>query len=696
MLGTTAYMSPEQAEGRKVDTRSDIFSFGAVLYEMATGRRAFTGATPISIAAAVLEKDPPGVRQLNPAVPRELERVISRCLRKDRAQRFQSIDDVRMALEDLAAQPPDTPSQGPAPMRRTRLFALATGIVLLSLAAGFALARRFFPGSAWDPPAYRFRPLVTEAEVETQPAWSPDGKAIAYAGSIDGISQVFFRDLGSPASVQITKSPLACTYPFWSPDGARIYYHAGGQLWSVGAAGGASARVLESATRATISPDGKSLVFSRGQSGTVKLWISPGDGTAPRAYQQPPFPQGLLSAVPQFSPDGSKIAVMITKSTAIQGGEFWILPFPSGTPHRILQSVSANAVIPRLDWMRDNRHLVFSAVVAGIPGSHIYVGDIEADTVRPLTSSTSDEAFPAVSPEGRRIVFASGGTDFDLFEVPLNGAPLRTLLATSRTEEYPAWSPSGTQYAYTTDASGAPELWLRSVQEGWARPLVTVGAQGTADWIRLERPVFSPDGQRVAYDVYSRQHGIWISPVAGGRPVPLDPATSDQHMPSWSPDGTWIAYRRQRGEKWELAKAPFGGGTPVVLVEDVARAGVGGGEVPWSPAGDWIAFRKTSPGLYLVSPDGRQVRQLTVYTPDVYGFSRNGTTVYAVRRLPDRGWVVTFVEAASGRESNTVELAIPSAANLAGFSLHPDGTRFATGLGVPKSDIWLMEGLRAQ
>ena len=179
------------------------------------------------------------------------------------------------------------------------------------------------------------------------------------------------------------------------------------------------------------------------------------------------FPEGLLSRCPpRFHRMSSRMTVMITKSTAIQGGEFWVLPFPWGTPHRILQSVSANAVIPRLDWMRDNRHLVFSAVAAGIPGSHIYIGDIEADTVRPLTSSTSDEAFPAVSPEGRRIVFASGGTDFDLFEVPLNGDPLRTLLATSRTEEYPAWSPSGTQYAYTTDASGAPELWLRSVQEG--------------------------------------------------------------------------------------------------------------------------------------------------------------------------------------------------------------------------------------
>jgi Tol biopolymer transport system component len=182
----------------------------------------------------------------------------------------------------------------------------------------------------------------------------------------------------------------------------------------------------------------------------------------------------------------------------------------------------------------------------------------------------------------------------------------------------------------------------------------------------------------------------------GGRPVRLDPSTADQHMPSWSPDGAWIAYRRQRGKTWELAKAPFGDGTPVVLVEDVARAGVGGGEVPWSPAGDWIAFRKTSPGLHLVSPDGKQTRQLTAYTPGVYGFSKDGTILYAVRRLPDRRWALTSVAVPDGRETKTVDLPIPPAANLAGFSLHPDGTRFATGLGVPKSDIWLLDGLHAQ
>jgi Tol biopolymer transport system component len=694
VLGTTAYMSPEQAEGRKVDTRSDIFSFGAVLYEMATGRRAFTGATPMSTVAAVLKGEPPGVRQLNPAVPRELERVISRCLRKNPAQRFQVIDDVRMDLEDLTPAAPDSAPQHPSGTRRTKWWALASGIAVLSLAAGFGLAWRFVPGSAPGPLTFRFRPLITEAEVETQPAWSPDGKVLAYVSSIDGISQVFFRDLGSPASVQITKSSTACSYPFWSPDGARIYYHASGHLWSVGAAGGAPTRVMDNVSRATISPDGKTLVFSRGPISAANLWVVAADGADPQPYRTSPF-RAFSTAVAQFSPDGSKIAVHVSRG--IQSGEFWILPFPSGTPRRVLQSLSANAAIPQqIGWMRDNRRLVFGAAVPGIPGTHLYLGDIETDTIRPLTSGTSDEQFPAVSPDGRRIAFASGGTDFDLFEVPLNGDPVRPLLATSRSEQYPNWAPSGTQYAYTTDASGTPELWLRSVQEGWARPLVTVGLQGTADWVRLERPVFSPDGQRVAYDVYSQRHGIWISPVAGGRPVQLDAATSDQHMPSWSPDGAWIAYRRQRAGKWELAKAPFGGGTPVVLVEDVATSGVGGGPVPWSPSGDWIAFRKVEPGLYLVSPDSKRTRQLTSYTPAVYDFSKDGADFYSVHRLPDRSWAVTLVEVASGKERKTVELAILPAANLAGFSLHPDGTRFATGLGVPKSDIWLLDGLPTQ
>jgi dipeptidyl aminopeptidase/acylaminoacyl peptidase len=204
------------------------------------------------------------------------------------------------------------------------------------------------------------------------------------------------------------------------------------------------------------------------------------------------------------------------------------------------------------------------------------------------------------------------------------------------------------------------------------------------------RPVFSPDGQKVAYEVYGAQHLIWVSPVAGGRAVQLDSETTDQHGPAWSPEGNWIAYRRVRARKWELVRVPFGGGQPVVLAEDTTS---GGGESAWSPAESWICYRKGT-ALAVVSPDGKDPRPLTTFRTAAFGFSRDGSTIYAVRRLPTRKWAAVSIDVPSGKERKTVELAIPPAANIAGFSLHPDGTRFATSIGTPKSDIWLLEGFQ--
>ena len=207
-------------------------------------------------------------------------------------------------------------------------------------------------------------------------------------------------------------------------------------------------------------------------------------------------------------------------------------------------------------------------------------------------------------------------------------------------------------------------------------------------WYRLERPWFSPDGGRIAYDIYGPKHVIAVSNSAGGSPVFLDRESTDQHGASWSPDGNWIAYRRLKAGKWELAKAPLGGGEPVSLSE---TSTVGGAETAWSPDGKWICNPKDD-GLYLVAADGKAEKMLNTAGTS-FGFSRDSAVVYVVRRRrATREWELAEISVPGGQEKKVTLLDLPAAAAVAGFSLHPDGKSFATSAGVMLHDIWLLEG----
>lgn len=205
----------------------------------------------------------------------------------------------------------------------------------------------------------------------------------------------------------------------------------------------------------------------------------------------------------------------------------------------------------------------------------------------------------------------------------------------------------------------------------------------------LNRPAFAPDGNRLVYEANVGGHAIWTSPTAGGPALRLDPESSDHHSPAWSPDGNWIAYHRFIEDRWELVKRPLSGGDPVSLSEGPPGGGM---QTAWSPTGEWIAhvLRRT---FRLVASDGDEVRVLGGPTPVAFGFSRDGSLVYAVRRAADLGWELAEFDVDSGRELRAVSLDFPIDAAIQGFSLHPDGLSFATSVGIPRFDIWLVDNL---
>ena len=227
MIGTISYMSPEQAEGKKVDVRSDIFSFGALLYEMVTGRRAFQGESKVSTLSAILREEPKPVTQVVEGLPRELERIIARCLRKSPERRFQTAADLKVALEELKEES-DSGTLAPAPLltkpRHWRLAAIASFLALLCLGAAIVWFGRSSPKPA--EPLHAF-PLTANPGFEREPTFSPDGNQVAFRwnGEKQDNADIYVKLIGTGGPpLRLTTDPAVDVNPVWSPDGRFIAF----------------------------------------------------------------------------------------------------------------------------------------------------------------------------------------------------------------------------------------------------------------------------------------------------------------------------------------------------------------------------------------------------------------------------------------------------------------------------------------
>jgi len=717
--GTVPYMSPEQARGVASDFRSDQFSFGLILFELAAGRPPFRRDTPAATLHAILNDDPPS-SAIQGRVPVLLQWIIERCLAKDPAERYGTTADLHRDLRTLRDRLSEAIGRdtGGAPARPARWQRVALAVV--SVVAVAAMAAAIWSGAntgATQVP--RYTPLTTAPQYEGFPAWSPDGNAIAYSADVNGTLQIFQRDPLLPSPSPVTNAAFDCKTPFWSHDGKRIYYVSAAEdregIWSVPASGGRPHVIVRDAAAGAISRDGRTLAFLREEDnsaivGALALYIATPGGVEPwtreaveaaarkvAPFQDYRFVEGALA----FSPDGTKLGLNAVGSYQMtedrRWWQFWVVPLGGGAPLRRLQQL-ADQSEPRVSsftWMPDSRHIVLGVHSLATSRSHLWMADLETDRAETITSTPVGESFPSASPSGLELVYTKDDSDYDVVAIPPGAAAARPVLESSRNESDPAWSPLG--LAYVTDRRGQDEIWLRDRAASLGdRPLITQRNFTTDDrTVMLAAPTFSPDGQRIAFLRTGMQPikplRIWYCPVTGGSASALVPLTDDvfQQAPSWSSDGQWIAFAEWSALKWNLVKVRVGTEERVAIRSD----GAPHASPQWSPTGEWITW-DTQDAFMLVSPDGTKQKVLTDDRWHAHAWSRDGQKLYGIRETEDLRLSLVAVDIRSGGTKVLADLGPSPAANnpVKGLSLSPDGT-FVTSVLRLRGDLWLLTDL---
>jgi Tol biopolymer transport system component/tRNA A-37 threonylcarbamoyl transferase component Bud32 len=596
VLGTAAYMSPEQAAGRPADARSDIFSFGAVLYEMATGRRAFPAANNADAMLAVLTRDPIPPSKANSAVSQVLENVILKCLEKKPNDRPQRMDEVR---QELLRQ---FDTQGGTPYRKLGAAVAAVLVLLLAAAGGNRLL------DAWNRahrPRINIIPVTTYPGQEMEPAISPDGTRVAFVwDGDDGRNlDLYVKPVEGGEPFRLTKSPELKAIPIWSPDGSQIAFlrrQEGGlfDVMVVSATGGPARKICVAARGLDWSPDGTSLVIMEPEPNKPRglLLVNLATGEKRRLTSAP---EGVLAdRSARFSPDGESVA--FSRTTLDNVATIYTIPVKGGEMRKVVQEKRGTA---GLDWTADGKEIVYSwASIAAQPS--LYRVPVSGGVPEPVLP---EAYYPAVARRSNRLAFQQTIQTHNIWRaarIPPNG-PKTTranlsgtpLISSSQTNSDMRYSPDGKKIAFASQRTGIAEIWVADSDGHHEVQITSHFAKSCGS------PSFSPDGAGLVFDCSEgAETDIFTSSLRGGPPQRL---TSDHSsfVPGWSRDGRWIYYTHNSSAHGGLQiwRMPSGGGPAEQLTKN------GGHEAKESLAGGVLYYTKDpdgAGGLWTVPLEG--------------------------------------------------------------------------------------------
>lgn len=619
-LGTVAYMSPEQARGEALDARTDLFSFGVVLYEMATGTPPFRGNTSAVVFEAILNKAPISLLRLNPELPSELGRIIDKALEKDREVRYQSAKEL---LVDLRRLNRDTESgrtaaefsAGASAARRrfwrrrsTRLIGTPVAVSAIAGAAWLYFSRA---DSEAPKPPMQTSPLTTLPGQESAVTFSPDGNQVAFVwdGEQGDNEDIYVKVIGAGTPLRLTTSPAPDRNPAWSPDGRYIAFIRVSEdesgLFLIPALGGPERKIDSplwddrwdalGVAGLSWSPDGKFLALSDRSAphDPASVFVLSVDRLEKRKLTSPPA-NSMGDLAPAISPDGQTVAFHRTGSG---DGDIYLVPFAGGEPRRL---TFETAWLERPAWTPDGRELVFSSGGLQTSGSTLWRVSASGGKPERLPIGGDNAAQPAISSRANRLTYVRRSADVNIWQrdIPNAAQPVtspKKLIASTRRDVGPQFSRDGRRIVFASDRSGTIEIWVCDASGLNLFQLTTSGGPETGT------PRWSPDSRRIAFDSVSEGHfDIHIIDANGGVGRRLTTEKSDDVVPSWSNDGRWIYFASNRTGRSEVWKVPAQGGQAVQVTKQ------GGFAAFESPDGQSLYYAKgvNVAGLWRVPVNG--------------------------------------------------------------------------------------------
>jgi Tol biopolymer transport system component/predicted Ser/Thr protein kinase len=619
ILGTVAYMSPEQASGRRVDARSDVFAFGVVLYELLAGKRPFLGSSDVDVLHAIVHATPQALGELSPDLPWSVRALVEKALEKVPDDRYQSMREAVVDLRRAARARREEAAAvvRPAPSGAKRgwivLAALQSTLLAALAAAAWWLDRSDF---FWRNPLAdaQFRRLTDFEGSELDAALSADGKLVAFVSDRDGTFDTWVHQVGGGEFLNLTRGSFpdmvheVVGSVGFSGDGTQVWMRRTGEeqlghwapdsLWLAPTLGGVPRRFVDSAVMAAWSPDGSRLAYHEGTPGDP-IFVADRNGADPRRLFVGQL--GGHNHYPTWSPDGRFVYFLRGTPTAAQSDmDIWRISVAGGGPERISHQVTRMAYLAFLD----DDTLLYTATAED--GSGPWLHAISIQRRRPHRVTVGVEHYLSVSSGGwsggraTRLAAAVSNPGGTLWTVPITVGAVGESAA--RRLEVPTVRAVGPRYGsdfvlFLSSKGGAEGLWR--FKDGVLTELWS-GAEGG-----LSGPAaVSRDGRRIGFTFRRQGYGrlYWMT-VDGTGARPLAESLDVRGAPCWSPDGNWIAVAAETSVGTRLFKVPIDGGPPVQLVDDISSNPV------WSPDGRFLVYAGPQEAVWFhlraVTADGK-------------------------------------------------------------------------------------------